>query len=750
MNDHGHHPDRLDRDDRIERDLDAWWDAEGAARPHPSTVIDLRAESETIRALHADDSAAGPTPAFAATLREEIMNHAKTLPIENGPTAPWPQSVRRKAVALVPPASWRERVRPWPNRRGLALAEIAAAVLLILASAGLALGESPRSAFNAVFHTASGPDAPMTHAALLAPTVSTPTAAPKNPDAGGMDRGDAARTGAMPGPGPSGAPKLAWKLQGNRDQTSSDALYSSGTHPVVSGGRLFLDRDFTSNADGTTSHVLAALDVKTGADLWTATLTGDSGRYAPAVADGLVFAVTPYGLVAFDETTGALAWSYPSAEIVRSDALAVAGGLVYFTADDGSLRAVEAQSGSERWRTTIPGSDSQKFGSQAPVAVADGIAYAVGYDGIVLAADAKTGRQLWTFQPEGGVQRAPMVADGVIFVASIVNEQGPAGTPGRLYALDARSGTQRWKPLVVASSFEMAAGHGAVYLSSATPDGAPLSAFDIQTGRPLWTSAILMSLSAPNYVDGTLYLTGEDGRTQGIDAKTGKPVWSVYLDGVGDPIIVDGLLIAVGYDTVYAVSGSNAKIIEPAGAAADLSGIAPCVPPRAAPSGPIAGTPATTITAETKLQTREGKPLTWEDGRPVNNTEWPQILAANVPTGPAATDAQVTGIKETFRAMAPCSRRLGADRLLQGYFTDDFFRRGVAAARPDGYAMGWPYQPEEAELADLTATVLDDGRVAAAINHGARTLTIFVQRDGQWLIDELYVIVDQYNFGPQG
>jgi hypothetical protein len=48
--------------------------------------------------------------------------------------------------------------------------------------------------------------------------------------------------------------------------------------------------------------------------------------------------------------------------------------------------------------------------------------------------------------------------------------------------------------------------------------------------------------------------------------------------------------------------------------------------------------------------------------------------------------------------------------------------------------------------------VLEDGRIGAQIApiHNPGEFLIFTQEDGHWVIDEAYIIVDEYNFGPLG
>lgn len=729
------------------------WDAFVRGRPLPTLALDTETEfAATIARLHAGDDAPRVDPAFANRLGRRLAAGAAFEPASPAYAAGTLEERQMERVTTVRPGrisspNGHHRV-PYNAARRLRFRPRFSWSALFVVIAVLAVAVIPGRPFG-FFDGGSDPGTRNVAAPTFpgqeegAPTGTVPY------------RGDAARTGTMPGPGPSGAPMLAWKNQ------NQESVYSH-TVPVVAGSRVFVTR---GSMGGDPPYSLAALDLRTGNELWSADI-GNPFRYVPAVADGLVYMPidneppTDSELVALDEETGEIAWRYPLEGKMNGFSPAVADGLVYFTVTDFSLRALDAETGQEAWRTDIPGLTAEEmqyegFVTESSVAVAGGIVYAVGSGGLVAAVDADDGHELWTFRTEGGQPGTPLVADGVLLVTSIVWEEGEAGTPGRLTALDAAAGTPRWGPIVLSSAATLAAGDGTVFVQVATDDGAAVEAFDIQTGAHRWTFAGGSFLNEPAYVDGDLYVSSrDDGTIQRVDAETGTSEWSVYLDA-GDPVVVDSLVIASGHGAIYAVAGNGDEdALETASAPVDLSGLPACKPPRPVPTTIFEGTPSAAIAAETKLIEPEGGKGAFVDGRPARSTTWPQILAENVPTGAAARAEDVLGIQLTLRHMADCAVRPEGQRLIQGYFTDDFFRRGVAADRPDGYWMTWGLQPEEPEIENLNATVLDDGRIAAVTattyDQQPHLLLIFVRQDGQWLIDELYKVTTEYFYGPMG
>jgi outer membrane protein assembly factor BamB len=157
----------------------------------------------------------------------------------------------------------------------------------------------------------------------------------------------------------------------------------------------------------------------------------------PAVADGVVYVgsiehhAAHGALFAIDAGSGVERWRFSTIGEVRSSP-AVADGVVYIGSggahdaedeqepDRGSLYAVDAATGAERWRFAAGGAiDSSP-------AIVDGVVYVGSGDGSLLAIEAATGVELWRFQTDGEVGSSPAVVDGVVYVGS---------TDGFIYAV---------------------------------------------------------------------------------------------------------------------------------------------------------------------------------------------------------------------------------------------------------------------------------------------------------------------------
>ena len=162
--------------------------------------------------------------------------------------------------------------------------------------------------------------------------------APK-PGAVPMFRGNPARTGEHPGPGPSGKPRPLWETRiGTKISTT----------PAVVDGVVYAGSAAPSTMAGGALH---ALDAATGAELWRAgTTPGDAIFSSPAVDAGVVYVGSYDGIfVAVESASGQERWRF-QAEGAFFSSPAVVDDLVFCGDDAGRLYAIDVLSGAERWR----------------------------------------------------------------------------------------------------------------------------------------------------------------------------------------------------------------------------------------------------------------------------------------------------------------------------------------------------------------------------------------------------------------
>ena len=239
---------------------------------------------------------------------------------------------------------------------------------------------------------------------------------------------------------------------------------------------------------------------------------------------------------------------------------------MYTGSRDGIVYALDAISGAERWRVKLDD------WMTSPV-VSDGVVY-VGAnrseprESRAYALSAITGEVLWRFEAgnEGHFNSPPVVDGDAVFIVSYY---------GRVFALDAASGEERWRSY--APNFvwhSPAVRDGVVYVSG---EHGYVTAFDAATGRELWQfqtryaaspspeqgklasglSSIPQStenLSGPVVVDGIVYVGSSFRSVIALNAATGKQLWRYQTRGEMHsfpPTLIGGV--------VY-VGSSNGKV----------------------------------------------------------------------------------------------------------------------------------------------------------------------------------------------
>ena len=266
---------------------------------------------------------------------------------------------------------------------------------------------------------------------------------------------------------------------------------------------------------------------------------------SPAVADGMVFVGSAdHNLYAVDRESGTLKWKFHTGSRVASSP-AVSSGVVYFESYDSNFYAVDAASGKLKWKFQTGGEhrftakhlhggqpatetapDPFDFYLSSP-AVWNGTVYFGSGDGNVYALDAASGSLKWKFQTGDVVHASPAISDGTLFIGS---------WDSYFYAVDASTGKQKWR----FKTGEDADIHNQVGIqsSAAVADGivyfgcrdSNFYAVDATTGVQKWVfnnkgSWVIVS---PAVHDGKVYFaTSDTGLFYGMDAKTGAVVFSL-------------------------------------------------------------------------------------------------------------------------------------------------------------------------------------------------------------------------------
>ena len=290
-------------------------------------------------------------------------------------------------------------------------------------------------------------------------------------------------------------------------------------------------------------------------------------RSSPVIAGGTLYIGSGDGhLYAIDATTGSVRWRHATPAAIASTP-AVANGLVFVNGNDGRFRAVRASDGRLAWSfatgAAIPlawGYESGEIYTSSPAI--DGSAIVFGsQDGHVYALDARTGRERWRFRTAGRVYSSPAISAGTVYAAD---------QAGNVFALSLTTGREIWRfategtrlnsadwgfdrttvqssPAVVGGTVYVGARDGFLY------------AIDRANGTQRWRHDHKVSWvnSSPAVSDGLVYAGTSDGRfVQAVDTATGEERWRAKAQStVWASPAVDGALAYVGEGdgTMYAL-----------------------------------------------------------------------------------------------------------------------------------------------------------------------------------------------------
>ncbi|MGY0504494.1 outer membrane protein assembly factor BamB [Luteimonas sp. e5] len=238
----------------------------------------------------------------------------------------------------------------------------------------------------------------------------------------------------------------------------------------------------------------------------------------------------------------------------------VVDGRVYAAAAGATVRAIDLASGQTLWSWS--GDKNARYAG-GPGA-GDGLVVVGDLDGEVVALDADSGSERWRARVQNEVIAAPAVGGGLVFVRS---------NDGRVTAFDAASGQPRWTwqadmpALTVRGNSAMTLGPGYLFLGT---DGGKAVALSANEGAELWEFTVAQAegrseLDRMNDVDGapllndaTLYASSFKGQTMAFEAPTGRPLWAQMQGGGGGLGLGHGrLALTDAQDVVWALDAQS-------------------------------------------------------------------------------------------------------------------------------------------------------------------------------------------------
>jgi len=253
----------------------------------------------------------------------------------------------------------------------------------------------------------------------------------------------------------------------------------------------------------------------------TTAAVGEDGTIYFGSEDRMLYAINPDGTLKWQYMTGGPVDSSPALDSV---------GNIYFGSEDGYLYC-RTPDNKEKWSPFLTGSGI--FGSPA-FSQDEKIIYIGSTDGSLYAVDTETGNNVWPheFRTGGKIVSSPVVGfDDTIYIGSLDHH---------LYAINS-DGSQQWKIDLVTGIYGGIAldGDGTIYIGTSQFGGAKDSAnrfYGISsTGEKKWQAGVLSGFASTPviYSSGIILAGSYDNQLYAYD-RNGVNLWkfSVFSDDV--------------------------------------------------------------------------------------------------------------------------------------------------------------------------------------------------------------------------
>jgi outer membrane protein assembly factor BamB len=320
------------------------------------------------------------------------------------------------------------------------------------------------------------------------------------------------------------------------DQNPSDESYVwryeyGGSVDAVVEGLVLARQSFTNDTDGG----LVGLDVETGTRRWQYGSTNGLGSiYTDLTVEDAIYLGQGddqigggTGKLMAVEFDGTERWSLETGTIYQQPV--VADRTVYAGSDDGTVRAVDADTGSVRFRNDGVPWDFTSRSAGPVVEAVDDVVYVAATT--LVALDPADGTIRWQYgdadSPDSHLSDL-VVSDGVAYVA--VAETGVSAIEG---------GEERWHTSLDGNLQVRGVHDGTVLVAVSTGEGqAAVHALDSQTGTRQWSIEGLRGTLVPMAVDSErLYV--DEGSLVAYRLADGTADWETTVDGTIRLVTVD-------------------------------------------------------------------------------------------------------------------------------------------------------------------------------------------------------------------
>lgn len=318
--------------------------------------------------------------------------------------------------------------------------------------------------------------------------------------------------------------------------------------PVVVNGIVYFVSDEQS--------IAYALDAATGEILWQYDVN-DHVDDAVTVYEGNVY-IAADSAWCLNAVTGQRVWAFkPAPGFKMNGTPALGEGVAYFThvPDWNSVQvfALDAFTGEVVWSVLHTGYTT------GCLTLHDGVLYLPTYDGSLYAIDAESGQTLWTNSDAWGGywDSSPVYVDGMLYIC---------GFDGIARAINAETGATEWERNLTMGERYIAAtpacGYEGIFFADQVDSFHCLSALD---GSTLWSVQGVQHGSTGLADNVAFFGQGADranGQVRALDCGTGQSIWSYQTGGTeifSSPAITDGVLYIAGMDWNLYAFGTGLK-----------------------------------------------------------------------------------------------------------------------------------------------------------------------------------------------
>jgi len=328
--------------------------------------------------------------------------------------------------------------------------------------------------------------------------------------------------------------------------------------PAIEGEEIYF-----GSADGN----LYSINKNTGEKNWNFKTNGSVVSSPALVKNLVIFSSRDKNIYAVEKLTGKLVWKYGMGEDIKlpwgfdnfvSSPLVV-NDEIYIGSGDGNLYKL-SYGGKLIWKYKT------EFRIRTTPAYNNGVVFFGDTDGTIYALEANTGKLKWSYDTQGknlnpdefgtdrkAIMSSPAIADGKITFGA---------RDGFLYTLEEETGKFLWYyeyPNISWVIGSPAVENNRVY--AGTSDGRFFHCLDLTTGKEIWNlSTGTIVWTSGSIVKDMIYFGDSDGNVYGVKKENGEMLFKYK---VGDKIfsspVIDNSTLYVGSDdgNLYALSGSS-------------------------------------------------------------------------------------------------------------------------------------------------------------------------------------------------